>query len=354
MLSLNEMKKIIIILLAVICLCGCGKSKKTQTYEAAERYLKAWVQVQKQKHPEYLWKETALGSWILEETEGRGQAVGEFTDSLYLRVSYTIYEQDGTISGTNISRLAKQLGTYDETAYYGPVTMYAKGLYAGVEEVIGSMKKGGRCKVLIPAWLLTYDRYDTAAEYLEKFSDNTITNSIYEMELVDSFEGIMQWGADSLGRYLSANFPERYGKDPVKAAADSAGAFGFYYVSTKAPSVKKELTDTTVYINYIGRLLNGRVFDTTIRDTAIRYGLNRDNTYEPVSISLGDSWSDVTMGTSDSKVVSGFARTICKMGPYEKGTGVFISSLGYSYSGSGSSIPAYSPLRFDIELVDKP
>ena len=41
-------------------------------------------------------------------------------------------------------------------------------------------------------------------------------------------------------------------------------------------------------------------------------------------------------------------------GPFEAGSGIFIESLGYGYSGSGSSIPAYAPLRFDVELVEKP
>ena len=43
-----------------------------------------------------------------------------------------------------------------------------------------------------------------------------------------------------------------------------------------------------------------------------------------------------------------------EMKDMEKGVGVFISSIGYGYSGSGSSIPAYAPLIFEIELVAKP
>ena len=350
----NEMKKTIIIMLAALCLCGCGKNRTAGNNEAAKRYLDAWVQVQKQKHPEYLWKQTELGSWILEETQGTGSPVGELSDSTYIHINYTVSQQDGTISTTTYEKIAKQLGTYDETVYYGPVTMYANGIYAGLEEIIKGMKKGGRCKALIPSWLITYNRYDTMQEYMDQKSDDTGTTSIYEIELKDSFEGIMQWSADSLGRYLVKSYPSKYGNDPVRAVADSSGTFGFYYIQSKAPKDYTELQDTTVYINYIGRLLNGRVFDTTIRDTAIRYGLNRDATYEPVSITYGSKWSDIKMGSENSKVISGFARTLSKMHAYEKGTGVFISNLGYSYSGSGKAIPAYAPLRFDVELVEKP
>ena len=42
------------------------------------------------------------------------------------------------------------------------------------------------------------------------------------------------------------------------------------------------------------------------------------------------------------------------MQAYEKGVGIFYSDLGYSYSGSGKSIPGYAPLVFEIELVAKP
>jgi FKBP-type peptidyl-prolyl cis-trans isomerase len=60
------------------------------------------------------------------------------------------------------------------------------------------------------------------------------------------------------------------------------------------------------------------------------------------------------MGTDKSTVIAGFAKTLWEMKAMEKGVGVFYSNLGYSYSGSGSSIPGYSPLIFEIEIVAKP
>jgi FKBP-type peptidyl-prolyl cis-trans isomerase len=62
----------------------------------------------------------------------------------------------------------------------------------------------------------------------------------------------------------------------------------------------------------------------------------------------------MTMGSDKSSMISGFAKTLWQMKAMEKGVGVFYSSLGYGYSGSGSSIPGYSPLIFEIELVAKP
>ena len=62
----------------------------------------------------------------------------------------------------------------------------------------------------------------------------------------------------------------------------------------------------------------------------------------------------ITITSSKSSVIDGFSYMLWRMGPFEAGTGIFLSRLGYAASGSGSSIPAYSPLRFDIEVVEKP
>ena len=350
------MKKYIILTAILACLAaGCAKSPASLSTDATRRYLEAWVHVQKQKHPEYLWKQTPLGAWILEDKEGSGKALGEFGDSTYVRVNFSFSNLDGTISSTTLERIAKQLGQYNETHYYGPHIWYAKGVYAGLEDALKGMKPGGRRKVMVPSWLLNYTRYTTEEEYLAADQSKNGDTGIYDLELVEFFDYVNEWELDSIGRYLARNFSKEFGTDASKARADSAGAHGFYYVQTEAPSDTVTLNDTTVYINYIGRLLNGKVFDTTIRDTAIFHGIySESRTYGPVTVQIGDEWSNTTMGSDSNKIIKGFARTISKMKSFEKGTGIFYSPIGYGYKGSGSSIPGYSPLRFDVELVAAP
>ena len=127
-------------------------------------------------------------------------------------------------------------------------------------------------------------------------------------------------------------------KDSVK--------FGCYYRQTGQPSSTEAFPDdTTIYINYTGRLLDGKVFDTTIRDTAKRYGLYSDSkTYSPVSVSYKntESYSEITMGDSGSTLIDGFSYTISRMKSHEKGVGIFYSVLGYGSSGSGNAIPGFS------------
>ena len=243
------MKKYIILALAICSLASCGRTVATSQHEADKRSFDAWVHVQKEKHPypEYLWQQTRLGSWLLEDTAGNGDLIDISVDSLYVRFNYTTRSTNGTITGTTYAKTAQQLGTYNETYYYGPRIVYVAGTYAGLEELFDGMRDGGHRKAVVPGWLQTYSRYDDPAKYL---NDSTSRSAvIYVIEVVEHFRNTNEWELDSLSRYLVHKFPKRFGTDPAKARADSAGAHGFYYIQENAPRVNKELADTTVYIN---------------------------------------------------------------------------------------------------------
>ena len=132
--------------------------------------------------------------------------------------------------------------------------------------------------------------------------------------------------------------------------------FGYYYKQVNPPSDTTTFPkDTTFYINYTGRLLDGKVFDTSIEDTAKVYGLySAKKTYAPKYVNMKENYKDITMGASSSEtgstLVDGFSYCLSKMRTGEKGICIFYSDLGYKGSGSGM-IPAFSPLRFDIEMI---
>ena len=356
------MKKTILYLsLAALVLTGCAKSPKSGKNDANKRYLEAWIEV---FHPEAV--RTTLGAYVLEDKPGQGAAAGTSENNPFVRVNYTVRSLDGTVQGTTDKILSQQLGNYEKNEsknpYYGPVvwTRGTSGQVAGVEEALSTMKVGGRRTVVIPGWLLGLNSstgapilYDTAQEYEDNVTGST--HLIYEMELAEVISDMKQWQIDSVGRYLAANYPGMTAKDSVK--------LGFYYIQTGVPSSTESFkSDTTIYINYIGRRLDGSVFDTSIADTAKFYGIySASRTYGPCSIdwyNTDESYKDITMTTagasSASSVISGFSFGLDQMHPHEKGTAVFLSNWGYGASGSGSAIPAYSPLRFDFEVVDKP
>jgi FKBP-type peptidyl-prolyl cis-trans isomerase FklB len=305
-------------------------------------------------HPDV--KPSGLGIYVLEETEGTGVPVEK--DGFAI-VNYTIRDLDGNITSYTGKETAKQLGKYDTTFYYGPKvwTTTDETIQAGVADALIGMKAGGHKKVIIPGWLLTYKVYDNPEHYLnppkdkkkkdEDSSTPTYDNAIYDIDVVDFAENISDWEIGNIGSYLAEN------TSLGLSVADSL-QYGFYYKQLTAPTDTTSFPkDTTIYINYTGKLLSGLVFDTTDERTAKDNGIySSSKEYKPVSVSWGETFSDIKMG--GSTIIGGFGLTLWQMRAFEKGVGIFYSPLGYSYSGSGSSIPGYAPLIFEIEIVKKP
>lgn len=342
---------------ALMAAAGCAKQMSTPANEAEKRYFDAWMHVH---HPEL----TATGNWIYieEETAGKGKPA----DSAFVFVTYTAMDLSGNVSATSDSTMAKRLNTWQPQNYYGPVVWNRESQQAGVYYSMLGMNVGGTRRTIIPGWLMTYSRYTTEEEYLANVTGGT--NSIYEIKITGQTGDISKWQVDSMYRFVGKDPLDLFGKI---TPADSA-EYGFYYegiINAEDGTYDTEKrdtdtastlfpTDTTVYINYTGRLLNGQVFDTTVERTAKDNNIySSSRTYEPVSISWGENYSGITMGSSSSSVTSGFAKTLWRMSCVEgvkSATGMFWSNFGYGYSGSGSTIPAYAPLIFEIEFTEKP
>lgn len=320
---------------------GCAKENEKSSNELNREYLEAWIAV---NHPEA--RLHGMGVYILDEETGTGESVTD--EDLYLFADKTTADLDGNISGTTDENLAKQVGTYKESNFYGPqVIVNLHGLTsAGIVEIIKGMRIGGTRTALIPGWLNVTDDYDSAEKYFKKGDGS---NAIVTITLSDKTKDITKWEIDSLERYTALNMGD----------VDSVFT-GYYYQQLKAPDDTTTLPkDTSFYINYIGRLLNGQVFDTTIEDTAKFYGIySTSKSYGPMYATMNEDISKITISSGESEegstTITGFAYCMSKLKLREKGVCAFMSTLGYGYSGSGSSIPPFSPLSFEIEMVDKP
>lgn len=342
---------------AAMLLAGCAKTVTPGPNEANKRYFDAWMQL---NHPDL--EPTGLGIYVLQESAGDGV---EVRDSGYVLVNYRITDLEGNISSYTDAQTAKQMGTYSETSYYGPKfwTTHKTTIQAGLGDAIYGMKAGGYKKVIVPSWLMTAQDFDTAQDYLDYYDEensSSYESAIYELEIKDFTKDIDQWQIDSIVRFFSNDKVMIDGRpaDKVFAGMSEADSVktGFFYKQLTEPTDTTSFpSDTTVYINYTGKLLNGLVFDTTVERVAKDNGLySSSRTYEPIQINWGEDYSEITMGSDKSSVVTGFALTLWQMRAMEKGVGVFYSTYGYQYSGSGSSIPGYAPLIFEIEIVEKP
>lgn len=330
---------ILCLFLGTALLAGCAKEKTTNGNEDNKTYLEAWLRA---RHPGVT--ASGIGIYILDDQPGNGTA---YTGQDHIYAEYTSRDLDGNITGSTSRRIAQQLGTYNPSYYYGPAVIASNtdNLQAGLEALLTGMRTGGTRTALIPNWLLTYNRYSSADEYLRKANAGNNAHTIYTVSLQQIIEDEAKWELDSLSRFIARNAPDAV---PVKDEE------GFYYRQITAPTDTTSFPkDTTIYINYTGRLLNGQVFDTTIKDTAKVHNIySSSKTYAPVSISWAEEATDLKMGTSGSSVIEGFSKTLFQMRTFEKGVGYFVSAKGYGSSGSGSTIPSYSPLIFEIEIVE--
>ena len=125
-------------------------------------------------------------------------------------------------------------------------------------------------------------------------------------------------------------------KLPVKSTPS-----GLKYVITQ-PSLKpKPLTGDTLLVNYIGRITNGKVFDSSIEAEAQKAGLNQPGRkYEPIQVIVGTG-----------SVIKGWDEGLLLLNEGSKAKFIIPSNLGYGTEGAGEDIPPYSTLVFDVELV---
>ena len=328
------MKKIIFVA-AILAIAACAKEAGSGKNDSAKREFDAWIA---KNHPDI--QPTALGSYILEQIPGTGAPVA---DSAYVRVLNTVTTLDSTVYTTTSEQLARQLGTYHKSFYYGPVFWYRTGnnLYAGLEELVAGMNVGGAMTVVVPGWLNTFNRYDNASGYIKNVTGN---NLIYSFRIVEAMNDEAAWEADSLSRFIAANYP---------SAVKDTTVDGFWHVVLDPGRPGERYTsDSTVYINYVGRRLDGTIFDTNIADSAKVAGLySSGSTYSKKKVTLDDD--DYTNNQlAGSSVIGGFALALGKLPPGGRILCFFTSANGYGSSSSGSAIPTYCPLCFEIADVE--
>ena len=339
--------------LACVLAVSCAKNSTESSGAATKRAFDAWVYVH---YPQAV--PVGSGVYIIEDAPGTGE---EVADSAYLFIEYEQRKmEDSSLVSYTSEKLAKQMGTYTPAGNYGPTLMrLARGNASqGVIDMLTGggkdrMRIGGRRTAIIPGWLTSTSTYyddGDGSRYVDNVSGD---NTIYSIAVTDHTKDIMKWQVDRIEEYM-----ESHGI----AKEDTTGHYGLYYWRNKAREASRGVkvlddvsfpSDTTIYINYVGRLLSGKVFDTNISDTAKVWDIfSTSSSYTPSAVIWNADSTAITLG--GNKVISGFSRTLWRMHPYESGIGLFTSDYGYGTSGSGDAIRAYTPLVFEIDIVDKP
>lgn len=120
-----------------------------------------------------------------------------------------------------------------------------------------------------------------------------------------------------------------------------------YYIVTPSKGEKPK-SGTTISIHYAGFFENGKLFDTSDRETARKFGqynAQKDamQAYAPLPLKAGDN----------SGAIPGFSEAVGLLKYGEKAVVFIPSKLAYGESGAGDVIPPNTDLIFEIQ-VDKP
>lgn len=325
--------KLIVFACVLSTFCSCARDVIEKEEDVQKRILDAWVKVNygaKAQLADY-------GAYILEKEDGTGSHI---YDSSYVFVDYSVKSLDGTYITTNIMEISKQLGTYSSSNYYGNDIWQigAGAIYPGLEEVLKKMKSGGKVTVVLPPAATEI----TNGLYTKIFTvGGENDNLIYEISVNDIKDNIYTYQKDLLKEYSRKHY------NGVDSLIE-----GLYLIKTEVAALSDTIpNETSIKVRYTGRTLDGRVFDTNIKDTAKKYRFY-DSTKEYTAMEQTFR-TNLDEYIKENSVVSGFAKAITQMRYGEKAVVFFWSKLGYKEGGSNNAIPGYSPLLFELYIEPK-
>lgn len=134
---------------------------------------------------------------------------------------------------------------------------------------------------------------------------------------------------------------KKYIADNKLAVTQTADSL-LYVVTTPGSGDTPAVGDTAV-VNYTGKFLsNGKVFDTSVKDEAVKGKLPMEpgRKYDPIHVPVGQK-----------RVIPGWDEALMLMKKGEKATFIIPSKLAYGEHGM-SIIGPYTPIVFEMEMVN--
>jgi len=344
-----------------ISLFACAREVNEDARSFEERLLSARIQT---KYLDTLHK-TESGLYYMIISKGGGRIVDEnscvfvrfstldfFNEDYMTGTESSGYEYDYyygiTSSGSAKTKLltsdelvAKQLGLFSYGNYYGP-HLWFTGVYSlmeGIEEQLLTMREGDRRRIWLPSWLSSYGHTGSGNKY-------SVT-TIHDIEVLRVVEDINQFQIDSLESYRDRYYP---GIDSL--------SWGFYKQTLAEGTGDTLKTGNRVSCHYIGRTLDGFIFDLNIADSAKKYNIfDVSNTYDALE---GECKEDEKFEVVDSNgeptsFISGFSKAIFNMKHGEEAVVFFHSDFGYGLGSTDitknlGQFQPYSPLVFYLKV----
>lgn len=315
--------------MAAYFVSSCAKEVEEDLMETQQRIFEAFIEVNG-----YSDCETIGDSIYVVSRSGTG--VGNSpVDSSYAYVRYAARYTTGDYAAYSYDTIAMQMGTYKHTNFYGPYVWPINMGYISdpISDVVKTMKPGEKTVSIIPPWLTTVNT--------ETAFSSTTSPIIYEIELLQVVDNIEQHQYE-----LLRDFSRKYfgGMDTLSR--------GFFFKKIHSSGYKDTIVEgNTIDLWYIGRMLDGSVFDTNIEDTAKKYDLyDPTRLYDELSVMY---YQDPEQIEEEEDLVLGFCKGLVSGGMTygDKCYIFFDSELGYGQAGSldnGDGIPPFYPISFEI------
>ncbi|MCC6691687.1 MAG: FKBP-type peptidyl-prolyl cis-trans isomerase [Bacteroidia bacterium] len=199
--------------------------------------------------------------------------------------------------------------------------VFGSSFKGSLEEALTTMKEGDSASFKISAdsvYFKTF-RVKELPKYIAKGSMLTFYVKLHSVKTQEELLNEMsQKEKKDLERFIQQN---NISVSPTES--------GLYIVTMQEGTGKEIAEGQTASVKYSGKFLNGQVFDATDMHDG-----------KPIDVSVGKG-----------QVIPGWEEALLKMKKGQKVLLVVPSALGYGSQGMGH-IPPYSPLLFEMEIVD--
>ena len=257
---------------------------------------------------------TKDGLYVVEDVKGKGPKPGPKD---YLKVHYSVSTIEGKLF-------------YSSFKNPEPHVMQMEGQFetAGLKEGLSLLNKGSKAHLILPSKLAFGEGNNSVEPY---------TPLLYEVQLVDvQSKASYDKEAAQKAKDAAALAEKAKTQEPIilqKYISDNKITVkptptGLYYIELKKGTGAKAVKGKKVKVQYVGKLMNGTIFDTSKK------------TGKPFEFVLGQN-----------QVIPGWDEGISKMNVGGKAQLIIPSSLGYGAQ-ANQVIPAYSSLVFEVELLD--
>jgi FKBP-type peptidyl-prolyl cis-trans isomerase len=147
-----------------------------------------------------------------------------------------------------------------------------------------------------------------------------------EQDYIKEKEAFLSWIED-FGDYEKVILKQFIAEEKIEVDPLPSG---IYYLNIRPGTGKKVESGDTVTVDYEGRFLNGKFFDSTIKR------------HQPFQFVYGTEW----------QVIKGLEDAIGMMREGEKSLFILPSELGFGNSGSSNqAIPPFTSLIFEVEIL---